>query len=198
VSQSQATSNPAPYVLGLLAVFGILLSLAQSGHLPIWIPYVLLGISVPFLIVFLMVHQSGWHRLAAHYPLRSGFAGPWRTCRTVVLSPVAQGARGYESSKVWLVFAMRVGADEEALYLSGASVFRPVFPPVRIPWSAIDHVRYFEASPWVNLSPPVKTIRFNYDPGYSGPFVEIQVADPSVFIQVPRAEVKEALAHLPA
>jgi hypothetical protein len=198
----QGRPRAATSAVGAVAVLALLTILSLTGYLPEWISRAILGtglfVATFGLVLVLFVRQSRWRRLSARYPASPAFTGTWRTCRTSIVSPVALGESGYRQNKVVFIFAMRVGADEQALYLSGASVFRLLLPPVRVPWSAIVRVRHFEANAWTDRPQALHTVQFVYDPGYSGPFVELEVADPHLFIQLPAAQIKEALAHLPA
>ncbi len=192
------TSRPGRYVLaGVLAVLVVAALIESSRLRDVLLGFLAVG-AVASLVLVLFVNQSRWRQLLARYPAVPPFAGPWRRCRTTIVSRVALGEPGYRRHKVVFIFAMQVGADPQGLYLSGASVFRLLLPPIRLPWSAIVRVRHFEANAWNDRPPSLHTVQFVYDPGYSGPFVEIEVADPKTFIQLPVEQIKEAVAHLPA
>jgi hypothetical protein len=155
---------------------------------------------VVILIGYLLSSQSGWRRLARRYRAAPPFAGVWRRCRAAVMSTEALDSPGYRAHRVRLDFVLRVGVDAEALFVSAMPLFAPLFPPVRIPWQAIARVRYFDPSGW--YSGPQRASGFvfqlTYDPGYTGHFVEIEVAEPRTFLQVPVAAVADAVSHFPA
>jgi hypothetical protein len=187
-----------PLILGV-ALVGILV---QYGILAAWmetLAYITLGATIPFLIGYLFVRQSGWRDLARKYPADPALAGEWKTCRTAILSTEGLDSPDYKSHKVVLIFIVRIDADDQALYVSAKWFFSLLLPPMRIPWSAIARVKYFDPSGWSNYNPqPGFLFQLNYDPGYKEQFVEIQVAEPTTFLQLPVGLLKDAIGHFPA
>lgn len=69
--------------------------------------------------------MSGWRRMAAAY--RHPGSGP-------PLRLVGRSRIGWVQYKN----VLRVGMDEEALYLGVLFLFRPGHPPLRVPWSQLE------------------------------------------------------------
>jgi hypothetical protein len=175
--------------------------LVFSDRVPGWVE-VAAGLAmilfIAWLVAFLILRQSGWHDLARAYPARPPLAGTWQTCRTAVMAGVSLDSPEYERRKVRFNFIVRVGCDDQALYVSALPILRPLLPPMRIPWSAMANARYFDASGWVNAPrDPGALLQLTYDPGYKGQFVEIEVTQPKIFLQLPAHLLAEALPHLP-
>lgn len=191
----------ARIILPLVAAVLVLAWLIQAGMLPTWLTnlgWAPLFAAVWFVIGYLFVKQSGWRALARKYPAEPPLRTPWRTCPTAVMATVELGSASYERRKVRLNSIVRVGVDDQALYVSAIWVFALLFPPMRIPWSAIARVRYFDPSGWYKYTPkPGMVFQLNYDPGYTGQFVEIQIAEPTTFLQLPAGLLSEAIAHFP-
>ena len=167
---------------------------------PGWV-YVASGIAFFLLVVglvgFLMLRQTAWHELARRYPARVPVPGPWRACRTVVVARVPLDDPAYERQKVRLVGILRVATTPDALNLAAIPPLRPLVPPLQIPWSAFLRARVLDASGWVRgPQEPGALVQLTYDPGYTGEFVELQVREPEVFIQLPAPVLGDAAAHL--
>ena len=198
----RGTSNAKFIIPAVLALWLVSTLLTHKG-VPGWlkgIAGVAMVVAIVGLIAFLFQRQSGWRELAPRYPAVPTLATDrWRTCRTAVLSRVALDQPGYERSKVRLSFIVRVGSDDQALYLSAISPFRLLLPPIRLPWPALARVRYFDPAGWVQ---PARDrgalLQLTYDPGYTGHFVEIEIAEPTVFVQLPVALLTEAIPHFPS
>jgi hypothetical protein len=91
-----------------------------------------------------------------------------------------------------------VGSDEHALRISAPAIAGLLFPPIRIPWPAIASARMFDASGWIKPpSAPGTVFQAMYDPGYTGTFVEIEIAEPRYFLQLPANLLTAAIPHLP-
>jgi hypothetical protein len=175
--------------------------LVFSDRVPGWLQ-VAAGLAmflfIAWLVAFLILRQSGWHDLARAYPARPPLAGAWHTCRTAVMAGVSLDSPEYERRKVRFNFIVRVGADDQALYVSALPILRPLLPPIRIPWPAMANARYFDAAGWVNAPPdPGALLQLTYDPGYKGQFVEIEIREPKIFLQLPTHLLAGALPHLP-
>jgi len=194
------TSN-ARFILPLVGAVLVIGLLARYGHLAAWLG-ALAGVgtfaAIPALIGYLFVKQSGWRDLSRRYPAGSPAAGEWKTCPTAIAAIEPLDSPEYETHKVRLNFIVRVADDDQALYVSTIALLAPLFPPMRIPWSAIAAVRYFDPSGWYRYPRTAGLVfQLNYDPGYKGLFVEIQIAEPSRYLQLPAALIERAIAHFP-
>jgi hypothetical protein len=175
--------------------------LVFSDRVPGWLQAVAgvaMFLAIAGLVAFLFLRQSAWRELARTYPVTRPLTGNWKTCPSAVMAAVSLEDPEYERRKVRLNFIMRVGSDDEALYVSARPILRALLPPMRMPWSAIARARYFDAPGWVKAPrDPGTVVQVAYDPGYRGRFVEIEVTEPSVFLQLPADLLTEALRHLP-
>ena len=198
----RGTSN-AKFIIPAVLALWLVSTLLTNKNVPGWLKGltgVAMGVAIVGLVGFLFLRQSGWRELARRYPAVPALAAErWRTCRTAVLSRVGLDQPAYERSKVRLSFILRVGSDDQALYLSAISFLRPLLPPLRLPWNAIARVRYFDPAGWVRqVRDRGALLQLTYDPGYTGHFVEIEVAEPTVFVQLPVALLTEAIPHFPS
>jgi hypothetical protein len=191
----------AKFIIPTAIVFWLVTPLFISLNLPGWVNGLGVIASILFiagLVAFLMARQTAWHALAEQYPVKLPVNGPWKTCRTAVIARVGVDDPTYEQQKVRLVFVLRLALGPNALNLAVIPVFRALAPPVQIPWSAIARARILDASGWVRApSDPGAAFQLTYDPGYKGQFVELQVREPQVFIQLPLELLGEAAAYLP-
>jgi hypothetical protein len=72
------------------------------------------------------------------------------------------------------------------------------FPALRIPWSDVVSARTYEATGWVTPgSQPGTVFQAAYDPNYRGPFVELEVGYPPVYLQLPLSVIEEYVAAVP-
>lgn len=156
---------------------------------------------VPLVVLYLMA-DTGWSALAKRYRNMAPFTGRWASVRTGNIAPVSVHAPDYNKRTARFIGMLRVGTSDDSLHLSTMFSRAPVvsyfFPPLRIPWSEVLDARTFEAKGWTPS--PGQTgalLRARYDPGYTGAFVELQVGEPPVFIQLPVALLGEHMAHLP-
>jgi hypothetical protein len=186
---------PAAIGLWLVAL------LVFNNKVPGWLQVVAglaIFLFIAWLVAFLFLRQSGWHQLARKYPANPPLAGTWKTCPSAVMAAVSLDSPEYERHKVRLNFIVRVGSNDEALYVSTLPILRALLPPMRIPWSAMTSARYFDASGWVKAPrDPGTLLQLTYDPGYKGQFVEIEIAEPKIFLQIPAHLLIEAIPHLP-
>jgi hypothetical protein len=82
--------------------------------------------------------------------------------------------------------------------VSGLPVLRWFLPGLRIPWQAVSQAHAFEAPGWFTpLVEPGTLLQVAYDPNYTGKFIEMEVGDPTVFVQLPAAILGENLSRLP-
>lgn len=179
----------------------LLLPRVLESNLPPWAKVsvcVAAALLIAGLVGFLLVRQTAWFDLAQRYPARLPVSEPWRWCRTAVLSRAALDAPTYEQEKVRLHSILRVAATHDALNLAAIPVFRPLIPPVQIPWSAIAHARAFDGSGWIQPpSNPGAFFQLSYDPGSKGRFAELELTDPRLFIQLPAEALGSAWDRLP-
>ena len=121
VMAERGTSN-AKFIIPAVLALWLVSTLLTNKNVPGWlkgISGVAMGVAIVGLVAFLFLRQSGWRELARRYPEVPALAADrWRTCRTAVLSRVALDQGGYERSKVRLSFIVRVGSDDQALYVS--------------------------------------------------------------------------------
>lgn len=106
-------------------------------------------------VLFLGSRASGWHRLAKHYPHRNGFHAEW------ISMPDFFGREGRGGMAVDFnngqTDAIKVGVDDEGLYLSMSIPFRFFHPPIFVPWSDVRSVG--QGPPW---SDKISEIRFTF------------------------------------
>lgn len=158
-------------------------------------------VAIP-VIVFYLLAEAGWRVLARGYAQADRFSGTWKVCATGQMAPVSVDDAGYERVKARFVGALRVGTTERGLYLSTMFSRLPVlglfFPVLQIPWAAISSARTYQAPGWVGpVTEPGTIFQALYDPNYTGTFVELQVGEPAVFLQLPLAIFGEAASRLP-
>lgn len=157
------------------------------------------ALAIPLLVFYLMA-QTGWSTLAKRFRQSAPFNGAWRSCPTAYMAPVSMDDSGYQSSKMGFISTLRVGTSAEGLYLSMLFSRIPIlglfFPNVQIPWSAIGKARTFDA-PGFFQKGDVVLVQVNYDPNYTGAFVELEIGDPPVFLQLPVGILGDAIRRLP-
>ena len=153
---------------------------------------------IAFVVGFLILGQSGWRQLARAYPANPPLSGPWTVCPTAVMSQVSVEDPQHARRRVRLNFILRTGCDANALHISAPALVSALLPPIRIPWSAIARARYFDAPGWiVPASNPGTLLQVAYDPGYKGKFLEIEIAQPNYFLQLPADLLTQAMPRLP-
>jgi len=178
----------AKFVIPAVFAF-MLLSMIDLDGVPAWLMFaggVAGVVLIASLVGFLILRQTGWPELARRYPAHGAHAGVWRTCRTAVMSAVSRDSPDYRRRKMLLFFLLRVGSDERALHLSVPALLSRLLPPLRIPWAAVANVHHFDASgrPGAQIEAG-SLFNYMYDPGYTGSFLEIEIAEPTCFVQVP-------------
>jgi hypothetical protein len=116
----------------------------------------------------------------------------------VVISRAPLDSPDFEQQKVRLVFILRVATSPDALHVSAIPPFSLLVPPLQIPWPAIARARSVDAAGWVRgPREGGALVQLTYDPGYTGEFVELQVREPQVFIQLPMLALGDATTYLP-
>lgn len=157
-------------------------------------------VAIPTIVFYLMAEQ-GWSTLAKRYRSTAPFAGTWHACPTGQLATVSVNHPEFNQRRLRLVSTLRIGTTPETLCLSMLFSKIPFlglfFPDVRIPWPAITSARTYEAPGWFTPQrQPGAVLQAAYDPNYTGTFVEIEVGNPPVFIQLPLPILGEAASHL--
>jgi len=186
-----------PAAIGLWLVGSLVFDDQAPGWLQVVAGLAML-VFIAWLVAFLILRQSGWHELARAYPAKPPLAGTWQTCPSAVMAGVSLDSPDYERRKVRFNFIVRVGADDQALYISALPILRVLLPPMRIPWSAMANARYFDASGWVKAPRDTGALlQLTYDPGYKGQYLEIEITGPKFFVQLPAHLLAEAIPHLP-
>jgi hypothetical protein len=158
------------------------------------------AIGVP-IVVFYLMGEAGWRELARSFRQVPPPAAGWTLCPTGQMALVSVDHPQFDRVKMRFVSALRVGATSDALHLSTIFSTLPIlglfFQPLQIPWSAVSKARTFEAPGWFRpASRPGTLLQAAYDPNYTGTFVEMEVGDPPVFIQLPEAILGEGVSHL--
>jgi hypothetical protein len=149
------------------------------------------ALAVPLLVLFLF-GEAGWRRLASRYRARERFSGNWDLAPTGQIALVSVDDPAFDKVKARFLSTLRVGRDFEALHLStlgsGLPLLSFFFPELRVPWAAVRSARRFEAPGWVRPpSEPGALVNLQYDPNYTGTFVELLIGDPPVYVQLPEA-----------
>jgi len=81
--------------------------------------------------------------------------------------------------------------------VSGFPVLGWFFPRLRIPWTAVSKAHAFEAPGWFTpLREPGTLLQAAYDPNYTGKFIEMEVGEAPVFIQLPAYILGEGVSRL--
>jgi len=161
------------------------------------------AIAVP-LVVFYLIGEAGWRALSKRYRGAVPFGGEWRACATGQMALVSVGHPEFRKVKMRFIGgSLRVAVTADALYLttmfSALPVLRWFFPSLRIPWTAVSNAHAFEAPGWFTpLVDPGSVLQVAYDPNYTGQFIEMEVGDPPVFIQLPADILGEGVSRLPA
>lgn len=159
------------------------------------------AVAVP-LVVFYLMAEAGWSTLARRFRQIAPFNGAWRQCPTAYMALVSMDDPGYQSSKMGFISTLRVGTTAEALYLSMLFSKVPIlglfFPNVQIPWSTVRKARAFDAPGFfsANLSPGA-LVQVNYDPNYTGTYIELEIGEPPVFLQLSASVLGDAIERLP-
>lgn len=169
---------------------------AQAGYVAAVV------IAIPVIVFYLMA-QSGWSALADRFRARQAFGGPWRPCPTGQMALVSVQHPDYRRHRLRLFGGnLGLGTSEHALHLSMLLAKVPVlgqfFPEVAIPWSAVTSAMTYEAPGWVRpQQQPGIFFQAEYDPNYTGTFVELVVGAPPVFLQLPADMLGDAMSRLP-
>ena len=160
------------------------------------------AIAVP-VTVFYLIGEAGWRALSKRYRASVRFAGTWKLCPTGQMALVSVDHPEFHKVKMRFVGgSLRVATTADALHLttmiSGLPVLRWFFPALQIPWSAVSKAHAFEAPGWFSpASEPGTLLQVAYDPNYTGKFIEMELGDPSVFVQLPAEILGESVSRLP-
>jgi hypothetical protein len=161
---------------------------------------VAVAVGIPSTVFWLMANQ-GWTTLAKRYRAAEPFKGGWRSCPTGQMARVSVDHPDFNIQRLRLVSTLFVGTSSMGLHLSVLFSRLPLlnllFPDVAIPWSAVRTARTYEAPGWVTpASEPGAQLQLSYDPNYTGKFVELEVGEPPVYIQLPLAILGSDAARL--
>ncbi len=159
------------------------------------------AIAIP-VAVFYLIGETGWRALAKRYRAAVPFAGKWTMCATGQMALVSVNHPQFHKVKMRFVGgSLRVAVTPEALHLttmfSGLPVLSWFFPSVEIPWPAVLKAHAFEAPGWFTPpSSPGALLQIAYDPNYTGKFIEMEIGEPTVFVQLPAWIFGEELGRL--
>jgi len=186
-------------IIGTALVFW-LVALVLGENAPGWVMAAYgaaFFVTVTALVAFLMTRGSGWYALARAYPARPSDVEPVRLHRCRTFQMVALDGDQPDGTRV-AGGVVSAGASERGLTLAVPSVLRFLFPTIRLPWSAVASARAFEAPGWVKpVTEPGTVFQAEYDPGFRGPFVEIETTAPRTRIRLPAYALEGGMAHLP-
>jgi hypothetical protein len=159
------------------------------------------ALAIPLLVFYLMA-ETGWSTLARRFRQIAPFNGAWRQCPTGYMALVSMDDPDYQSSKMGFISTLRVGTTVDGLYLSMLFSKIPIlglfFPNVQIPWSTVGKARSFEAQGFFSANQnPGALVQVNYDPNYTGTYIELEIGEPPVFLQLPAGVLGDAIARLP-
>lgn len=160
------------------------------------------AITVP-VVVFYLIGESGWRALAKRF--RATGSGPdnWQLCPTGQVALVSVDHPDFHKVKMRFVGgSLSVATSADALHLktmfSGLPVLSQFFPRLHIPWAAISKARAFEAPGWFTpASEPGTLLQAAYDPNCTGKFIEMEIGEAPVFMQLPAWIFGEHFGRLP-
>lgn len=160
-----------------------------------------LAVAIP-LVVFYLMAEAGWSTLARRFRQSAPFNGAWRQCPTGYMALVSMDDPDYQSSKMGFISTLRVGTTVDGLYLSMLFSKIPIlglfFPNVQIPWSTVRKARSFEPQGFFSANQnPGALVQVNYDPNYTGTYIELEMGEPPVFLQLPAGVLGDAITRLP-
>lgn len=180
---------------------GIVLS--REG-VPAWLKAIFVvafAIAVP-VVVFYLFGEAGWRQLARRFRAAEPWPGEWQRCPTGQMALVGVDHPDFRKVKMRFVGgSLSVATSAEALHLStmfsGLPILSQFFPRLQIPWSAVSRAREFEAPGWFAPgSEPGMLLQAAYDPNYTGKFIELEIGEPTVFVQVPAWILGENLKRI--
>jgi len=189
--------------LALAAWFGGLLISREGVPAVVEVIFIVaFAVAVPVAVFYLM-GETGWRALAKRYRATVPFAGTWTLCATGQMALVGVDHPEFHKVKTRFVGGtLRVATAADALHLatmiSGLPVLRWLFPALQIPWGAVSKAHAFEAPGWFTaLVEPGSLLQVAYDPNYTGKFIEMEVGESPVFIQLPAWILGDGLSRLP-
>jgi len=159
--------------------------------------FLILAVLVGGVIAYAMTRGSGWRGLAGKYPASAPYTGQLRRCGTFQMMALDAN----QSFPVRFAGGIvSVGVTSDALYIVAPSLVRFLFPTIQLPWVAVASARPFEAPGWVQpVGEPVALlqVQVQYDPGFSGEFIELETTAPKTCIRLPAYAIADARSHLP-
>jgi hypothetical protein len=159
------------------------------------------AVTVPT-VVFYLIAAAGWRPLK-RYRARERFGGEWRMCPTGQMALVSVHDPRFEKVKMRFVGgALSMAISPDALHLKTIFSKLPLLswflPELSVPWSAVKAAHEFEAPGWYRpASEPGALLQAGYDPNYTGTFVEMEIGEEPVYVQLPEAMLGEAVGRLP-
>lgn len=148
-------------------------------------------VAVVAALVYLMT-ASGWRQLAQRHRGRAPAGAEWRGIPTGQMALVSVHHPDFNKARMRFVGGtLRVAITPQGLGLATPVSSLPgiqwAFPALFVPWADVTSAREFEAPGWVApLSNPGALLQLSYDPNYTGPFVELEIGAPPVFVQLPK------------
>lgn len=158
-------------------------------------------IAVP-MVVFYLIGEAGWRMLARRYRASAPLNVELQACATGHMAMVSIDDPTFSNAKMRFIGgSLRVATTADALYLttmvSGLPILRWFFPSLQIPWTAVSRAHAFEAPGWFPpLLEPGALLQVAYDPNYTGKFIEVEIGNPTVYVQLPAAIFGEHLSRL--
>ncbi|HUG16522.1 MAG TPA: hypothetical protein VMM78_16070 [Thermomicrobiales bacterium] len=193
-----------PLVVGvwLLGIISVAAGVPPAVRVAVTVVFVVtMFVGIPTVVFYLMAEQ-GWSTLAKRFRSTTAFTGAWQRLPTVLMAMVRVDHPEFQRNKLRLHGALRVGTTAESLHLSMLFSKIPIlgarfFPDVQIPWSAVSSAKPYEAPGGFRHNEPGNLLQVNFDPNYTGTFVELEVGEPPVFIQLPEHVLGDLMAHMP-
>jgi len=190
-----------PLAIGLSLAFSAVALLPVGLQGPSVIVLAVAAAVAILYVVFRLLAASGWDLLARRFRTRAHYAGEWKTVPTAQMAPCSVDDLAYASSQARLVGTLKAAVADDGLHFSILLAKVPVlglmFPEIHIPWSEVVRARTYEAPGWVSpKTQPGTVLQATYDPNYTGRFVELEVGQPTVYIQLPAAVFGDELPRL--
>lgn len=177
--------------------------LVAKNVVPAWVGGVFVvafALAVPALVLYL-IGEAGWRTLARRYRTSVADRRDWRLCPTGQMGPVSVHEPDFQKLKMRFIGgSLAVATSADALHLrtmvSSLPLLRGFFPELRVPWAEVHAAQAFEAKGWVSSVQPGALLQAAYDPNYSGKFIELQIGEPTVYVQLPAWILGAELARL--
>lgn len=121
---------------------------------------------------------------------------------TFNMSLVRVGESNYGRLKAWFIGTLPLAVAEDGIHLatlaSYVPLFKLIFPSLCIPWQFVKSAGSFEAPGWVQVGTASAAIlQATYDPGCKGQFLELEVGEPPMFLQMSADLLGDKVNRLP-